>query len=257
MTTTLITGASQGIGAHLLKHFAAKGHDLVLTDLDKEGLLSQKDEIIGPHVNVEIKCHKADSTDENEVRNVVKEVYDSFGDIDNLINNAGIVGPKGPFHTNDLDDWKRTIQTNLFGMIHYTHSVLPRMLEVDSGRILNILGGGAGSSRPTLSGYGTSKAAALRFTTSVGDELTDTNVAMNGMGPGVVDTDLIWEIIDSDKVAESYEEKLRRKFDEGNVTEPEHLCRFAEFLVSDEMSVTGGIWEIHEWDNIREDHEFD
>jgi NAD(P)-dependent dehydrogenase (short-subunit alcohol dehydrogenase family) len=249
MTGVLVTGASRGIGKYIATHFAQKGYDVAITSIDEAELEATVTELRDLPESGTVLSHVADSADESVVEAVVTETAEEFGGIDILVNNAGRVGPTGEFHTNDLTDWKRTVRTNLFGMVHYTYFTLPIMLKAGYGRIINILGGGARSSRPTLSGYGTSKAATLRFTTSVGEELAGTDVTMNGVGPGVVDTQLIAEIINGDGISDAYEQKLSNKIENGTTTDPSKLCRFVEYLARDDIDTTGGIREVDEWDD--------
>lgn len=249
MKSVLITGASRGIGKHIATHFAEQGHDIAITAIDEVELRETARELSDIPESGRVEWYLADSSEESEVRRVVEGVNDTYDGVDILVNNAGRVGPIGKFHTNDLSDWKRTVRTNLFGMVNYSHYILPGMLDQEYGRIVNILGGGARSSRPTLSGYGTSKAATLRFTTSVGEELEGTNVRMNGVGPGVVATDLIEEIRTGGGLADEYAERLTEKVEENKTTDPRKLSRFVEFLARPELKETGAIWEVDEWED--------
>lgn len=249
MNSVLVTGASRGIGRYVATHFAKQGNDVAITAIDEVGLRNTAEELADLSGSGRIERFLADSSEASEVRRVIEAVNDAFDGIDILVNNAGRVGPVGEFPTNDLKDWKRTVRTNLFGMVHYTYYTLPSMKNQGYGRIVNILGGGARSSRPTLSGYGTSKAATLRFTTSVGEELEGTNVRMNGVGPGVVATDLIDEIRYGERLSDEYAERLTEKVEEGETTDPEKLCRFIEFLAREELDETGEIWEVDEWED--------
>jgi short-subunit dehydrogenase len=243
----IITGASRGIGKYIAEHFNKLGYNLALVALKKNELKETVRELKNQNSSNKIIFRTADSSVQEEVQNTVEYFIKEFNQIHILINNAGMVGPTGYFWENDLNLWKRTIEVNLFGMATYSYYVLKNMIRHNYGRIVNILGGGARAPKPTLSSYGTSKAADLRFTTSVGLELNDFNIKMNGVGPGVVDTKLIWEIINGKGVLKKYQEKQRNKFSKKQNTNPNKLCLLVKYLVSSELNETGKIFEVNEW----------
>ena len=111
-----------------------------------------------------------------------------LGPVDLLTNNAASFYAIGPIWEVDPDAWWHDIEVNVRGTFNCCRAVLPRMLERRSGRIINLTGGGTGTSFPHGSGYGTSKAGVLRFTESVSDTLKGSGVRMFAMDPGLVRT---------------------------------------------------------------------
>jgi len=123
------------------------------------------------------------------------------GSIDLLLNNAAIQGAIGPLIGNNEKDWLAAAQVNLFGTFLFLRNVLPHMIRQRSGKIINLSGGGATSSRPFFSAYAASKAAVVRLTETVAEEVAPFNVQVNAVAPGVLKTAMQTEIIKAGKLA--------------------------------------------------------
>lgn len=134
------------------------------------------------------KAFVADVTDAARIRAVMAEIAEDFGPIKLLVNNAGIVGPIGPFHLTELSEWWRTAEVNLLGTVICSRAVLPGMISAREGRIINIVTSSAAF--PYLSSYVTSKTAIMRFTATVAKELQSHGVRMFAVGPGTTRTAL-------------------------------------------------------------------
>lgn len=128
-----------------------------------------------------------------------------------LTNNAASFCAIGPIWEVDPDVWWRDIELNIRGTFNCCRAVLPSMLARRSGRLINLTGGGTGTSFPYGSGYGASKAGVLRFTESVSDTLTDTSVRMFAMDPGLVRTSMT-EFQMSDAAGQKYLGGIRELF---------------------------------------------
>jgi len=111
----------------------------------------------------------------------VEQLY--FKDGDTIINCAGIYGPIGKFHTNNLKEWHKTIEVNLLGTVNVCYVVLKKMKK---GKIINMAGGGAFYPRPRYSAYATSKAGVVRFTETLAEEYP--NIQINCLSPGFIRT---------------------------------------------------------------------
>jgi 3-oxoacyl-[acyl-carrier protein] reductase len=111
-----------------------------------------------------------------------------------LVHCAGVLGPTGPFATNDLDEWWAAMQTNLFGTVNLVHGLLPLVTSADPGRILLFAGGGAAYGYPNFSSYGTAKAGLVRFAETLAMELGDASAVVTILAPGANDTDMLAQV---------------------------------------------------------------
>ena len=184
----IITGSSRGIGKDMAIHFAKEGAKVVINycKSDIEAKLLYK-KIVAFNKNVIIV--KADISKEPEVVKLCKKVHDSFGQIDVLINNAGICEDDYLFYLN-LEKWNRVISTNLTGTYLCCRIIGHYMMKNGYGKIINIssLKGQRGSEGQA--NYAASKAGMIGFTKSIAREFGDYNVAVNVVCPGYIKTDL-------------------------------------------------------------------
>jgi NAD(P)-dependent dehydrogenase (short-subunit alcohol dehydrogenase family) len=130
----------------------------------------------------------ADVTDAAAVDRAFTEVERALGPIDLLVNNAGVVGPLGPFAESDVGAWWRTLEVNLRGQILCAHRALPGMIARRRGRLINIASGGGTTMLPYFSAYVTSKTALIRFSECLAFEVKPHGIAVFAMGPGTVRT---------------------------------------------------------------------
>ena len=136
MATTLITGASHGIGYEFAKLFAEDGHNLVLTARDEKALMELAAKLRKKH-NVETHVIKADLGSEDAVKKIIDYIEENNLEIDFLVNNAGI-GLSGDFIDNPLERIDNMILVNIKSLVDLTHYILPKMISKKFGRILNI-----------------------------------------------------------------------------------------------------------------------
>jgi 3-oxoacyl-[acyl-carrier protein] reductase len=185
--TCLIAGASGAIGLAVAKLFHEEGANLALTYFSQkpgnEWHISEHS--LGPSRVLEIPL---DIRQKEGVNAAVKNVIDRFGTIDVLVNCAGVLGPIGPTVTVPMDAWVETVEINLLGSFRLTRAVLPLMLERKQGKIIYFSGGGAAYARPFLTAYGASKAALVRFTESLAEEVVESHVDVNIIAPGPVNS---------------------------------------------------------------------
>lgn len=183
----VVTGAGRGIGRGIAIEQARSGGHIALLGRGAE-VESVAAEI--KSMGAEAVAFRVDILDRDRLTEVFAKIERDLGPIDLLTNNAASFFAIGPIWEVDPDAWWRDIELNVKGTFNCCRAVLPSMLSRRRGRIVNLTGGGTGTSFPYGSGYGTSKAGVLRFTESVSDTLADTGVSMFAMDPGLVRTSM-------------------------------------------------------------------
>lgn len=180
MRTALITGASSGIGLELAHVLADEKSDLILVARNKEKLLALAEEL--KHNNdINIKVIAKDLSKPEEVKALIDEVQNE--NIQYLINNAGF-GYFGAYHE---CDWKTTqdmMELNMTTLAHLTHSLLPKMIERGSGKILNVASVAGFLPGPNMAVYYATKAFVLHFSEAIAQELKGTGVTVTALCPG-------------------------------------------------------------------------
>ena len=191
----LITGATRGLGRFLSEYFLDLGYNLILVSSSKGNLDTLISNLtIAPDQRV---CTiESDLSLQESAYNLFVKVKKFTNKIDLLINNAAIQGPIGPFEENDLTEWYKTFEVNLFSVCKISQQAIPYMKSNDGGSIINISGGGSTSSRPNFSAYATSKTAIVRFSEIFAEEMRDMkiNINVNSIAPGAMPTDMMKEI---------------------------------------------------------------
>ncbi|MNI26576.1 putative oxidoreductase [compost metagenome] len=178
----LITGASSGIGALLAQSVAAKGAIPILTARSVDKLQEIAARIPGEHA-----VFPMDVTNPVQVEETIQQIVDIYGRIDILINNAGY-GIFEKFSEAPLEHFEEMMNVNYMGTIRCTKVVLPIMLKLGAGHIVNIasMAGKMGSAKST--GYSATKHAVLGFTNSLRQELVGTGVGISAINPGPIRT---------------------------------------------------------------------
>ena len=187
----LVTGAGSqvGFGKGIASILAEYGCDIVVNDIDKEGVQKTAREIEAK--GCQAIAIKADVTKVVEVKDMVKTALEKFGRIDILVNNAGRTTTPTPFVETPEENWEIVINLNIYGVFHCTKAVLPQMLERKSGKIVNIASGAGISGMPRCVHYGATKAAVIAFTRGLSKEVIASGVNVNAVAPGVGDTNFL------------------------------------------------------------------
>lgn len=181
----LITGASRGIGRATAQAFAAAGYDLILVcHTQIEALQALRDELVSSY-EIEVKTFAADVSQPESL----KPVFAGLDSLDVLINNAGI-SYVGLLHEMSVEKWQEVISTNLSGAFYTSRLAIPLMLKKHSGRILNVssVWGNVGAS--TEAAYSASKAGLNGLTRALAKELAPSNIQVNAVACGLIDTEM-------------------------------------------------------------------
>lgn len=225
MKTVLITGGSRGIGAACVEKFAKEGYKVFFfykSSEEKAKELEQKTGAVG------IKCDISNSAE-------VKQAVNRTGNIDILINNAGI-SHISLFTDTEEKDWDRVFNVNIKGMYIVTKEVLPYMINRKYGKIVNIssMWGVTGGSCEVC--YSASKAAVIGFTKALAKEEGPSGINVNCIAPGVIETEMNAHLSDEDKIALADETPLMR------FGTPNEIADTVYFLCSDVSSfITGQV----------------
>ena len=186
----VITGAGRGIGRAIAMAYAREGAKLALA-ARSESELEAAVGAVSEH-GAEAIAVPTDVTNQEDTERLASRVVERFGRIDVLVNNAGISGPVGPLQGNDIDDWVSTITVNVTGTFLVCRAVIPVMLEHSGGKIINLSGAGATNAWSNMSAYCSSKAAVVRLTEVLAQELDGKGITVNALGPGSVHTSM-WD----------------------------------------------------------------
>lgn len=181
----LITGASSGIGLALAKQLATKGGVITLVSRNEERLKNALEEIKTASLQITTPMIMVcDVTDNNSVSKVIEELS---GDIDILINNAGM-GIYGAIERTIIDDFRSVMEVNFFGAVNFTLQILPYLKEKGKGLIVNIASVAAMYGVPYLSTYSASKSALVAFSQSIQAELQKYHISIMIVYPGYTQT---------------------------------------------------------------------
>jgi 3-oxoacyl-[acyl-carrier protein] reductase len=249
----LITGGGRGIGRAIALAFAHEGATVVVASRT----LSEVNETVThlKTIGASALALKVDVSQVQDVERMVQLSIQEFGQIDILVNCAGMFGPIGPLVKNDTAKWIETITVNLIGTFLCCKAVLPFMIEQGSGKIINLSGGGAANPHPNFSAYGTSKAAVVRFTETFAEEVKAFNVQANAIAPGGVNTRLQDEVIAAGDLAGAEGLANAKKIKQTGGTPLDKPVGLAVFLASEESNgITGklisAVWD--DWQNMGE-----
>ncbi len=183
----VITGASSGIGEASAIQFAKKGAHIVLVSRREEKLLEVKKKI--SKFNVKTLVCTCDVSQKSQVKQMSKNVLDTFGRIDVLVNNAGFV-IYGKVNELTIEEIESQMYTNYLGMVYCTKNFLPVMLEQNFGHIVNVASVGASFGVPGIAAYCATKYAMLGFSEGLKHELHGTKVGVTVVSPIMVRTNL-------------------------------------------------------------------
>ncbi len=190
----VITGASRGLGQHLACRFWGAGYNLGLVSRNVASMdqtRSQLDLAKGRTCDV-FACDLGDPV---SVQNLVAEISAKAEGINVVVNNAAIQGPIGPLEHNDFADWERTIRVNFVSPVAICRGLLPRIANAREASILNLSGGGATGPRANFTAYASAKAALVRFSETLAEEVRGQGVTVNCIAPGAMKTALLAEVL--------------------------------------------------------------
>lgn len=192
----LVTGANQGLGIEIARHYVDAGARVFICARDENLLAAAHEELAARAGDPgRVASRVADVADAAAVDALVAAAIERFPNLSILVNNAGVYGPKGPIEVVDWEEWAQAIAVNLFGSILPVRALIPHLRRLGGGKIVQLSGGGATSPLPGLSSYAASKAAIVRFAETLALELADDDVDVNSIAPGALNTRLLDEVL--------------------------------------------------------------
>ncbi|MBC8096878.1 MAG: SDR family oxidoreductase, partial [Akkermansiaceae bacterium] len=203
-----------------------------------------------------IVAKTCDVSSEAQVNELVGVALKELGSLDVLVNNAGVYGPMGPTESVPLEEWKRAIEVNLYGVLLPCRAVIPHFKKSGRGKIVILSGGGATNPLPNISSYAASKAAVVRLMETFAEELRAFHVDVNAIAPGALATRLVNEVLAAgpEKVGQAFYEKNKKWKVEG-ATPLSFGANLAVYLASDESDGITGKLISAQWDPWASLHE--
>ncbi|OPX05247.1 SDR family NAD(P)-dependent oxidoreductase [Mycobacterium sp. AT1] len=235
---TIVTGAGGGIGRATAIRLAAEGARLGLTDLDAQAL--DETAVLVREAGGAVVTVAGDVVSPDTIDDLTTRVIDTYGRVDGLVNNAGIVVAK-PLLEHTTEDFQRLMSINMLACLITAKRVVPEMLKAGGGSVVNVASIGALAAIPLVGVYCASKAAVLGFTRSLALEYAP-DIRANAICPGGVETQMAEEHIKSFPTREEAITTLAGRQMLKRYARPQEIAEAIVFLVSPESSfMTGAV----------------
>jgi meso-butanediol dehydrogenase/(S,S)-butanediol dehydrogenase/diacetyl reductase len=234
---SIITGAANGIGRAAAQLFAREGSKLVLADINEEALKQVQSEVKASGGDVVIK--KTNVAVEEEVQSLIEFALNTYHNVDVLVNNAGISGVLSPLEYQVADEWHQVYDVNVMGPVYATKYIIAHMKERRRGSIINIASVAGVRSGAGGNAYSASKAALISFTQTSACEVGDSNVRINAICPGLIETAMTKSVFDLAR-SKGKEGQLGKYCELRRAAKPEEAAWAIVFLASDEASYITG-----------------
>ena len=238
---TLVTGASQGLGKAIAYSFVKEGAHVAICARDSKLVEFAANEL-RTHASGDQKVFAigCDVSAADEVERLFSDISAHLGPVEILVNNAGVYGPKGQSESVPFSEWARAIEINLYGTFLPCQFAIQHMKRVGRGKIINLSGGGAAAPLPRISAYAASKAAVVRLTETLAEELREFSIDVNAIAPGALNTRLLEDVLSAgpDAVGKALYEKSLKQRDSGGVPleKAASLCVYLASETSDGIS---------------------
>jgi acetoacetyl-CoA reductase len=223
----LVTGGTRGIGGAIGQDLKKHGYEVIVTHYGNEEKAEEFSKKTG------IPYYKWDVSNYDECVQGVKKIENEHGNIDILINNAGITRD-AMLHKMDVADWHKVLHTNLDSCFYMSHCVIPAMREKGFGRIVNISSINALKGQLGQTNYCASKAGIIGFTKALALESARKGITVNAIAPGYTNTDMV------SAMSEDIVKKIIEQIPVNRLGEPAEIARAVRFLVSDNAGFITG-----------------
>jgi NAD(P)-dependent dehydrogenase (short-subunit alcohol dehydrogenase family) len=259
----IITGANQGLGEAIARAFVQAGANVMLCARDESKLAKVQTKLKGLCKSGQhVEAMRVDVSKRDDVDRLISAALAKFSQIQILVNNAGVYGPKGRIDDVVWDEWVQAVEINLLGSVLIAKALLPHFRTHRYGKIIQLSGGGATSPLPFISAYAASKAGIVRFMETLAEEVKTEGIDVNSIAPGALNTRLLDEVLEAgpDKVGRAfYERALKQKTEGGAPLERgAELAVFLASAASDGLTgkLISAIWDPWEkfpehWDDLQ------
>ena len=258
--SAIVTGASQGLGRVIAESLVAAGADVLLMARGATRLERVREELAPrAHAAGRVHAFAGDVSRPEDCAAAVDRALSHFGGLTVLVNNAGVYGPMGRLEEVDWEEWEEAVRVNLLGTALMCRAALPPLRARRYGKIVNLSGGGATGPLPRFSAYAASKAAVVRLTETLADELREDGIDVNAVAPGALNTRLLDQVLAAgpEKVGREFHERAVQQHAKGGVP-LEKGAALAAFLCSAASDgITGrllsAVWD--DWERLPERRE--
>jgi len=228
----IVTGGSRGIGRAIALELASQGANVAFN------YLKSKDAANEVKKEVESKGRRAlvfqlDVKDLGSMKNMIEETKKSFGRLDIIINNAGIIKDKALMLMEE-QDWEEVIATNLSGAFNLVRAAIVTFMKQKSGNVINITSVAGIKGTPRQVNYAASKAGIIGLTKSLAKEVGQYNIRVNAIAPGYIDTDMVKDLKDD------YKSDLLKRIPLNRFGSSEEVAKIVTFLASDDARYITG-----------------
>ncbi len=220
MPVAVVTGGSRGIGQGIAARLERDGFQVAVWDIDPRP--PSPDAI------------QTDIADETSVTSAVTQTLDRYGQIDVLVNNAGVNGPTIPIWDYPLQDWNRVLSVDLTGVFLCSKAVIPHMRGRASGRIINIASVVGKEGNAKAPAYSAAKAGVIGLTKSMAKDLVDSGVLVNCITPAMTETELLNEM------TADYIEMVKSKIPMNRLCTVEEIANMVAWVAGPECTFTTG-----------------
>ncbi len=232
----IVTGAARGIGFAIAERLLQSGATVTLWDIELPNLEKAQADLksAGNVFSVEV-----DVTQENSIKRGVELTYEHMGDVEILINNAGITGGNATVWDMGITEWQKVLDIDLTGVFLCCRALAPRMMRKGYGRIVNIASIAGKEGNPNAAHYSAAKAGVISLTKSLGKEMAETGVLCNCVTPAVIETPML------DQMTDQHKDYMVSKIPLNRMGKPEEVAALVAWLASEDCSFsTGAVFDI-------------
>jgi acetoacetyl-CoA reductase len=232
----LVTGGGRGIGRAICERLIGRG---VRVAAGYSRNADAARELQDKYSDAEISIHQGNIGEADDCKRVVNEVMDAYGQLDVLVNNAGITVDK-TVRKMSVDDWNRVVQVNLNGAFYLSSAALPIMLEHGGGRIINISSVIGEKGSIGQANYAAAKSGLFGLTMTLALETAKKGITVNAVAPGYIETDMFGAV--PDKIRDN----IISQIPTGRLGKPDEVARVVEFLADPESGyITGAVFNVN------------
>jgi meso-butanediol dehydrogenase/(S,S)-butanediol dehydrogenase/diacetyl reductase len=229
--TVIVTGSASGMGRGIAERFSQEGANVVLCDVHEDKLK----EVAGTLPEARTLAQSCDVTDFDAVRQLVAAAVERFGALDVMVNNAGVAS-EGNVVEVSLDDWKKTVDTDLGGVFHGCRAALPELLKT-GGCIVNTASVSGLAADWSMSAYNAAKGGVVNLTRAIALDFGSKGVRANAVCPSLTHTGMTEDMLEDKALVAKFMERMPLK----RVAEPADIAGVVAFLASDDARFVNGV----------------